>query len=286
MDWIEVNQAVLRYRLRQGTGPTLVLLHEMGGSLESWDEVIAQLPTDYRVLAYDQRGAGMSEKITGSHTVDDAVSDLCALLDALAITGTVALAGVAVGAAIAIRFAARYPQRASHLLAMAPACGMPAEMRSAAIERARQIADEGMRGHGSALFERAYPSELRTDGTKFRNYRGRWLSTDSRSLSAIYEMLAKMDLTDDLQSLSGRVAFIGGSFDSLRPQAEIERLGSIASAAETVCVPSGHFMTVHSPRMVAELLRRYVGEGLAARTICHEFLAAPGNLTGAARHAA
>lgn len=286
MDWIEVNQTLLRYRLRQGSGPTLVLLHEMGGSIESWDEVIAQLPADYRVLAYDQRGAGMSEKIADSYTIDDAAEDLRGLLDALGISETVALAGVAVGAAIAIHFAAHYPQRVSHLLAMAPACGVPVEMRSVALERARQIADEGMRGQGSALFERAFPSELRTDSTRFRNYRGRWLCADSRSLGAIYEMLATMDLTEDLQRLSGRVAFIGGSFDALRPPAEIERLGSIAPAAETVCVPSGHFMTVNSPRMVADLLRRYVGEGQAARSICHEFLAAPGNLIGAARHAA
>lgn len=286
MDWIEVNQTLLRYGLRPGTGPTLVLLHEMGGSLESWDEVIAQLPHDYRVLVYDQRGAGMSEKIVGAYTIDDAVADLGALLDALTIAGQVALAGVAVGAAIAIRFAARHPRRVSHLLAMAPACGVPAEMRSVAIERARQIAGEGMRAQGSALFERAFPSELRTDGTKFCNYRGRWLGADSHSLGAIYEMLATMDLTEDLRSLTGHVAFIGGSFDSLRPPVELERLGDLAPAAEIVCVPSGHFMTVNSPRMVANLLQRYVGEELTAHTICREFLAVPGNLIGAAQHAA
>lgn len=286
MEWIEVNQVILRYRLRPGPGPTLVLLHEMGGSLESWDEVIALLPEDYRVLAYDQRGAGMSEKIAGDFTIDDAASDLAALLDALAVDGPALVAGVAVGAAVAIRFAALHPDRVSHLLAMAPACGIAPEMRVAALERAHQIAAEGMRGQASALFERAFPPALRTDGEKYRQYRGRWLSTDARSLGAIYRMLATMDLSGDLRKLSGRVAFIGGSFDSLRPPAEIERLGGLAPGVETVCLPSGHFMTVNSPRLIANLLRRYVGEQASAERICREFLDDASHRTGAAQHAA
>ncbi len=42
-DWIEVNRASLRYELSgQGRVP-VVLVHEMGGSLESWDDVIPAL---------------------------------------------------------------------------------------------------------------------------------------------------------------------------------------------------------------------------------------------------
>jgi 3-oxoadipate enol-lactonase len=37
MNWIEVNGTSLRYDL-SGSGPTtLVLVHEMGGTLDSWD---------------------------------------------------------------------------------------------------------------------------------------------------------------------------------------------------------------------------------------------------------
>ena len=41
MDWIEVNGTALRYELTGSAGRTIVLVHEMGGTLESWDGVHA-----------------------------------------------------------------------------------------------------------------------------------------------------------------------------------------------------------------------------------------------------
>ena len=120
MNWLEVNHTALRYEWRPGAGPVLVLIHEMGGSLENWETVCQALP-DFQVLRYDTRCAGLSQKPVGELSIDEHVADLAALLDALDIQGPLAVAGIAVGAAIAIRFAARYPQRVSHLLAMAPA---------------------------------------------------------------------------------------------------------------------------------------------------------------------
>jgi 3-oxoadipate enol-lactonase len=59
MNFIETNSVGLRYEL-SGNGPrTVVLIHEMGGSLESWDEVAPRLATSRRVLRYDTRGAGL-----------------------------------------------------------------------------------------------------------------------------------------------------------------------------------------------------------------------------------
>ncbi len=102
MDWIEVNGTSLRYDL-SGDGPaTLVLVHEMGGTLESWDQVLPALRPGRRILRYDTRGAGQSEKIAGTVSFDVMTADLIALLDAVGISGKVALAGCAVGGGIVL----------------------------------------------------------------------------------------------------------------------------------------------------------------------------------------
>src|ERR1700722_12717872 len=129
MNWIEVNGTSLRYELSGSGKTTLVLVHEMGGTLDSWDQVLPALNNTRRVLRYDTRGAGISEKIGGKVTFDDMADDIATLLDALAITGKVALAGTAVGAAIAIHFAARHATRAGALVVTSPATGVPAERR-------------------------------------------------------------------------------------------------------------------------------------------------------------
>src|SRR5277367_3615513 len=118
--WIEANGVALHYEL-SGQGPhTLVLLHEMGMTLQSWDELLPTLAMDHRVLRYDLRGFGLSEKIRGHIEIGDEISDLRALLDALEIKDPVSLVGGAAGASIAAKFAADYPERVAALILISP----------------------------------------------------------------------------------------------------------------------------------------------------------------------
>src|SRR3954465_8864640 len=157
MNWIEVNGTGLRYEL-SGSGPTtLVLIHEMGGTLESWDRVMPALTNSRRVLRYDTRGAGLSEKTRGTVTWDQMSDDLAALLDALAITGRVAPAGIAVGAAIAVHFAVRYPDRAAALVLHGPAVGVTDDRRQATLDRAAAVESGGMRGVVETSLAASYP---------------------------------------------------------------------------------------------------------------------------------
>jgi 3-oxoadipate enol-lactonase len=78
--FIEVNGAAIRYAL-SGNGPqTLVLFHEMGGSLESWNGLVPILPENLTVLRADMRGAGMSEKVCGTLDFGLVCDDMVALL--------------------------------------------------------------------------------------------------------------------------------------------------------------------------------------------------------------
>lgn len=280
----ELNGSLTRYDYRSGTGPCRVLVHEMGGTVESWDAVVAALPADMAVLRYDTRGAGQSEKLLQACCVDTLAEDLLALLDHLDITEPVVLAGVAVGAGIAIRFTACWPHRVAHLLAMAPACGVAAAAVEAGLQKAAAIAEKGMRSEGMPVFERAYPEALRTDRDAYvRNY-ARWLGADARSLGAIFAMLVRMDVSVDLSAIQVPTSLIGGDFDPLRPPVEIARLAALAPQAEALQVASGHFMAAQSPRWVAHLLHNIIRYRASARSLHEDFIRTPGHVAGAARH--
>ena len=75
MDWIEANGASLRYELSGSGSETVVLIHEVGGLIESWDDAVGAFQRSFRVLRYDQRGFGLSEK-TRLITMDGIVADL------------------------------------------------------------------------------------------------------------------------------------------------------------------------------------------------------------------
>ncbi|HEU0059926.1 MAG TPA: alpha/beta fold hydrolase, partial [Hyphomicrobiaceae bacterium] len=170
MDFIEVNGTALRYELRGSGARTVVLLHEMGGALESWDLVAPQLASGSRVLRYDTRGAGLSEKIRGSLSIDTMVADLMALLDALEIGNRVVLVGMAVGGAIALAAAARHPERVAAVVASSPATGIAADRRAAVLARVERMEREGLRAVLDGL-DNGYPAELRGDWPRFAAFR-------------------------------------------------------------------------------------------------------------------
>jgi len=258
MDFIEANGAGLRCELSGGGDRTLVLVHEMGGSLESWDEVAPRFAKSRRVLRYDTRGAGMSQKVRGELTLDTMADDIAALLDHFGIAGKVALAGVAVGGAIALHFAARYKERTSAVAVGSPATGIAAERRAAARERLARIEAAGMAVAVEDSMLNGYAPELRGDIKRFERFRTRWLGNDPSSYATIWRMLAAADMQDELAGLTCPVLVIGGSLDRVRPPPLAESVAKAIPGARYVEIRTGHYMAVQTPDLLSESIEEFL----------------------------
>jgi 3-oxoadipate enol-lactonase len=258
MNFIDVNGAGLRYELSGAGERTIVLIHEMGGSLESWDAVAPVLAKDRRVLRYDTRGAGLSEKARGTLSIDTMVDDLAALLDALGIAGKVALAGVAVGGAIALHAAARLPQRISAAIVGSPAIGIAADRRAAVLARVERIEREGMRIAVEDSMANGYAPELRTDAARFATFRARWLGNDPASYAAIYRMLVATDLAPELARIACPVLVLGGALDRVRPPALAEPVARAIPGAQYRVLETGHYMAVATPELLTAAITNFL----------------------------
>jgi 3-oxoadipate enol-lactonase len=257
MNWIEVNGTGLRYEL-SGSGPTtLVLIHEMGGTLDSWDQGLSALNNGRQVLRYDTRGAGLSEKINGTVTWNDMSGDLSALLDALHITGKVALAGIAVGGAIGVHFAVRYPDRAAALLAHGPATGVAADRRHLTLERAAAVEAGGMRGVVETSLANSYPPIVRHNADVFQQFRARWLGNDPQSFAAINRMLAAEDITGELPKIACPTLFTAGRHDGLRPPSAIEPMARQVPGGQFLELNTGHFASIQTPGTMAQAIHYF-----------------------------
>jgi pimeloyl-ACP methyl ester carboxylesterase len=257
MNYIEVNGAGLRYD-RAGSGAsTLVLVHEMGGALDSWDAVMPALINSRNVLRYDTRGAGMSEKIRGSVTWDIMADDLAALLDALDIKGPVSLAGIAVGGAICAHFSARYPDRVAALLMHGPALGVPANRRQATLDRANAAEAGGMRSIAETSLAASYPPVVRHLPAVFDAFRARWLGNDPHSFAAINRMLANENIEHELAGIKIPTLFTAGRHDSLRPPSVIEPMSHKVAGAQFLELNSGHFASMQTPGIMAQAIHYF-----------------------------
>lgn len=258
MKWIEVNGTSLRYDV-SGSGPTtLVLIHEMGGTLDSWDQVLPTLNTCRVVLRYDTRGAGLSEKIKGTVTWDQMADDLAALLDTQRITGTVALAGIAVGAAIALHFAVRYPDRAAALVLHGPAAGVTEDRRQGTLDRAAAVEAGGMRSVVETSLANSYPPVVRHDPEVFADFRARWLANDPESFAAINRMLAAENIEHELAKIDCPVLVTAGRHDNLRPPSIIEPMSRQISGAQFLELNSGHFASIQTPGLMAQAIHYFL----------------------------
>lgn len=80
-----------------------------------WRPILDELGRRFRVTRYDQRGNGLSEWEVADFSLDRFVEDLEAVVDAAQLE-RFALYGTSQGAAIAIAYAIRHPDRVSHLI--------------------------------------------------------------------------------------------------------------------------------------------------------------------------
>ncbi len=93
-----------------GDGPPLLLVMGTSGALGLWGALVPLLARTHRVIAYDNRGLGGSERGTGEISVASLAEDAAALLDALDVPAA-HVVGWSLGSAIAQELALAHPDK-------------------------------------------------------------------------------------------------------------------------------------------------------------------------------
>jgi cation diffusion facilitator CzcD-associated flavoprotein CzcO/pimeloyl-ACP methyl ester carboxylesterase len=105
----------LRYRMT-GTGDPVLLLHGIGQSLDDWSEQHERLAARHTVYSVDLPGFAYSDRVPGPATLAKLAGALPAFLDALGVHEPLPVMGNSLGGAVAMKFAADYPDRVSALV--------------------------------------------------------------------------------------------------------------------------------------------------------------------------
>lgn len=266
MKWMDVNGVSLRYELSGNASagtPAVVLIHELGGCLDSWDETLPAFQQHFRVLRYDQRGFGQSEKVSGTLKLSDMVADIAALLDALALSQPVHLVGSALGAGIAAAFAARHRLRMARLVVQSLVTRSNPATRPHMIARAAEVEKTGMRAQAQASLDRSYPEALRVGSAnraRFETYRARWIGNDPHSFAAVNRMLLEMEVDAELAEINCPTLSIGCDHDVMRPPAMVEELTKLIPGARYANADSGHFMHAQTPELFAKMVVPFLRE--------------------------
>jgi 3-oxoadipate enol-lactonase len=256
MAFIETNGVSFHYRLEGNKGPTVIFLHEIGGSLDSWDGVVPDLAKRFTVFRYDQRGFGMTEKVRQNYSIETLADDLQALINALKLSPPFHLVSLAASSMQALTFYARNPGKVGSLVFCNPAPGVDPSRADALNAVAAKAEAEGIRGIIPAMLDKSYPPEL-SDRETYEAYRGRYMGNDPVGFGNAFRMMARTNLVGLLETIRVPSLVIAGRQDYIRAVAVTEGLAKKIPDARFEIIEAGHFMPTTSPKALLALLQDF-----------------------------
>lgn len=265
-----------------GSGPVTVVLMPTWSIVPSlvWKAQVGYLSRHFRVVTFDGRGSGASDRPAGAAAYADAeyAADTVAVLDAAGVDRAV-LVSLSCGAAWSVHVAAGHPERVSGLVAIAPSCGFPS-VRSARDDHPWDAPVDLATADGWAQYNRHVWVEGDYDGF-LRFFFGEMFS-EPHSTKQIEDCVAwgheispqtLVDVTagrvgcdgavcEPLEPLCARVTcpvlVLHGTDDRVRPQAVGERLAALTGGEMVLLEGSGHGPPARDPVVVNHLVREFV----------------------------
>lgn len=202
--------------LSEGEGSPVVLIHGLGNDLSLWNDVAAILARQHRVLRYDVRGFGATDKPSGPYSMAQFGQDLCGLLDVLGIRSA-HLMGVSMGGVIAQRLALDRPECVRSLVLVSTSSEVGAQARTAWLRLADVIEARGFDPRNadasrafSAEFAARHPTIVRAMGA--RN-----AANDPSAYAAAARVAGDYHWTDALADVDCPVLIVQGLDDRLTP---------------------------------------------------------------------
>jgi class 3 adenylate cyclase len=217
-----------------GDGPiNLVVAPPFVSNIENfWDEPdfsrwLLRLASYARVLMFDKRGTGMSDRVSELPGLDERIDDLRAVMEAAGMAHA-ALLGISEGGPLAAFFAATYPDRCRALVLYGSFARFTSWLPTAeALDALLGYIDQAW-GSGGSLPMFA-PS--RQNDPAFQRWWGRFerLGASPAAAAALMRMNSQIDISDIVSSI--RV-----------PTLVIHRTGDV-----TINVEGGRFLAAHIP---------------------------------------
>jgi pimeloyl-ACP methyl ester carboxylesterase/predicted glycosyltransferase len=288
--------------------PTIILLPSWQIiDSQFWKLQVGPLSRHFRVISYDGRGTGTSDRPKGAAAYSNAAcaADIIAVLDATN-TSRAVLVALSCAATWSVIAAADHPDRVAAILAISPACGFKSTH-----PRDQHAFDGPLTGdHGWATYNRSY--WLHGDFRAFREFFFGEMNSEphsSRQLEDFLHWSAACDPAVLVEATEGRLGLRGvecppleklcrnvrcpvtvvhGTDDRVRPLAVGERLAELTGGSLIVVPGGGHALPGRQPVLINRLIAKVVraaGSGRPAGPVYDRSVtdaAGDGSLTGTA----
>ena len=254
----------IHYEVTGKSGATPVLMIQgLGASKNAWNLQRIAMATRFRIISFDNRGAGRSDKPTEPFTLEQMADDALAVLDAAGIE-TAHVVGASMGGVISQIVAVKYPHRVRSLTLVCTACRNHPWRQELLQSWAKTAEEKGMIEVGKEAaqwvmsprsFRRLVPAFTWMGPLAALRPRHSFVSQIDAILNT------REDLVDQLSTITAPTMVIVGNQDILTPRGDSEEIAERIPNAELVVISgAAHgLMMEHSStfnKIMIEFLQR------------------------------
>ena len=265
----------IHYEVTGKPGATPVLMIQgLGASKNAWNLQRIAMATRFRIISFDNRGAGRSDKPTVPFTLEQMAEDAIAVLDAAGVE-TAHVVGASMGGVISQIVAVKHPHRVRSLTLVCTACRNHPWRQELLQSWAKTAADKGMIEVGKEAaqwvmsprsFRRLVPAFTWMGPLAALRPRHSFVSQIDAILNT------REDLVDQLSTITAPTMVIVGNQDILTPRGDSEEIAERIPNAELVVISgAAHgLMMEHSTtfnKILIEFLKRTEAERVAQQNL-------------------
>ena len=254
----------IHYEVTGKPGATPVLMIQgLGASKNAWNLQRIAMATRFRIISFDNRGAGRSDKPTEPFTLEQMAEDAIAVLDAAGIE-TAHVVGASMGGVISQIVAVKYAHRVRSLTLVCTACRNHPWRQELLQSWAKTAEEKGMIEVGKEAaqwvmsprsFRRLVPAFTWMGPLAALRPRHSFVSQIDAILNT------REDLVDQLSTITAPTMVIVGNQDILTPRGDSEEIAERIPNAELVVISgAAHgLMMEHSStfnKILIEFLQR------------------------------
>ncbi len=211
-----------------GTGRPVVLIHGWPLSGESWSEQVPTLQAaGYRVVTYDRRGFGRSDKTRTGYDYDTLTDDLAAVLEQLELTD-VTLVGFSMGGGEVARYVSRHGQ--DRLRSVVFAAAVPPYLKQTdenpdgpLDDATAQQMEDGLESDPPSFYQQftsqffSVGDDLKVTEAQRQDAVALCLQADKKAALACMQAFATTDFRSDLPAVTVPTLVIHGAGDGTVP---------------------------------------------------------------------
>ena len=248
----EINGVGLYYELH-GEGEPIIFLHGWLDDCTVWKSQVEPLAKKHRVILYDHRGHGQSDKPNGKYSLETLVNDLHTLMQELDI-GKSIVVGHSLGGMTALTFSLSHPDRVSRLVLVSTVAKTPFLLNVQAVLRYiipyRKFVESAQKSGYYKPSDKLIGNSLNMamNVPKYAAY------------SCLREFTRNYDLRNKVAKIKAPTLIVVGEKDQNTPMSASQYLNEQISNSMLRVIPDcGHEVMVEKPREFSQVLGEFIG---------------------------